>query len=265
MNDRVKWDPADYAASSSSQARWGRELMERVEWRGDEHVLDVGCGDGTLTAQIASRVSQGRVLGIDSSAEMVAHAQATHLKSHFSNLRFVQMDAARMELPPTFDVVFSNAALHWVADQKGVLQGAARALQPGGRLVVSCGGKGNAEDVFVALRREMRSARWREYFRNLKKPYFFHGDDEYREWLEKAGFQALHLRLMPKAAVHEDESAFESWLRTTWMPYTHRVPESSRAAFIQAVVQRYLEAHPPDATGAVHVRMVRLELDAVRV
>jgi trans-aconitate methyltransferase len=262
---RIQWDPGDYAASSASQARWGRELMDRVEWRGGERVLDVGCGDGRLTAELARRVPRGRVLGIDSSPEMIAHARMVHGTGELSNLAFLQMDAAAIALPREYDVVFSNAALHWVADHRAFLRGAADALRPGGRLLVSCGGKGNAHAVFAALRAEMRTSTWRPFFRKLQKPYFFYSDEDYRVWLPAAGFRPVSIRLAAKDAEHPDGEAFAGWLRTTWMPYTHRVPEPRRAAFLSAVVDRYLSAHPPDRGGVVTVRMVRLELDAVRV
>lgn len=265
MTNLVQWDPEDYAASSSSQARWGEDLIRRVSWRGDEQVLDVGCGDGRLTALLARRVPSGRVLGIDSSADMIAHARATHREGEHPNLRFLQMDARSIELPCEHDIVFSNAALHWVADHRAFLRGAARALRTGGRLMISCGGKGNAAEVFSAVRHEMRLPTWRACFRDLERSYFFYSDEEYREWLDATGFQPLTIQLAARDARHESVSAFMGWLRTTWMPYTQRVPEASRGEFIRAVVKRYLQAHPPDSSGAVVVRMVRLELDAVRI
>jgi hypothetical protein len=138
-------------------------------------------------------------------------------------------------------------------------------LRTGGRLLISCGGKGNAGDVFRALRAEIRKPAWRQYFRNLEKPYFFHSDEEYRAWLPEAGFRPLTVQLVPKPARHESTAAFAAWLRTTWMPYTQRVPEVERSAFIDAVVSRYLAVHPADSEGVVRVGMVRLELDAIRV
>jgi trans-aconitate methyltransferase len=218
-----------------------------------------------LTAKLAGSVPRGQVLGIDSSPEMIAHAQVAHPHDVHPNLTFRRMDACAMDLPPKYDVVFSNAALHWVSDHRGFLRSAAGALRAGGRLVVSCGGKGNADDVFHALKVEMRSAPWREHFRNLEKPYFFYTDADYRDWLPAAGFRPVTVELVPRAAVHENAAAFAAWFRTTWMPYTQRVPEAQRAEFIDAVVSRHLDANPPDADGRVRVGMVRLELDAIRI
>jgi trans-aconitate methyltransferase len=164
-----------------------------------------------------------------------------------------------------FDIVFSNAALHWVDDHRAFLRGAASVLRPGGHLVVSCGGKGNAHDVFVALRPEMRLKRWREFFRKLGKPYFFHNPDSYEKWLPRFGFKSRGVRLSSKDAVYDGRDGFAAWLRTTWLPYTQRVPEDLREEFIAAVTDCYLARHPVDAEGRVHVRMVRLEIDAVKV
>ncbi len=164
-----------------------------------------------------------------------------------------------------FDVVFSNAAWHWVDDHEAILRGAASVLKPGGRLVVSCGGKGNAHDVFLALRPEMRLRRWRRFFRKLEAPYFFYRPADYEKWLPRAGFRIRRVRLAPKDAIYPGHDGFAAWLRTTWLPYTQRVPEAGREEFIAAVTGRYVARHPPDAKDQVHVKMVRLEIDAVKV
>jgi trans-aconitate methyltransferase len=131
--------------------------------------------------------------------------------------------------------------------------------------VVSCGGKGNAHDVFLALRPEMRLKRWCEFFRRMPRPYFFYASNDYEKWLPKLGFKINALKLAPKVATYEDVEGFATWLRTTWIPYVQRVPENVREEFIAAVTQRYVAKHPPDADGKVHVKMVRLEIDAVKI
>jgi trans-aconitate 2-methyltransferase len=277
----VAWSPADYAAHSAVQQTWARELIAKLHLRGDERVLDVGCGDGKVTAEIARAVPRGLVIGVDASPQMIAFAQKAFPRKTNPNLTFQICDARKISLgalasrrrfwahgegiPGTpFDIVFSNAALHWVDDHQAFLRGAASVLKPGGRLMISCGGKGNAHDVFLALRPEMRTKRWRGFFRNLEKPYFFYRPDDYEKWLPRSGFKTHRVKLSPKDAGYPGRDGFTAWMRTTWLPYTQRVPEGLREEFLAAIVGRYLAKHPLDADSRIHVRMVRLEIDAVR-
>ena len=256
------WNAADYAANSAVQQNWARELIARLELRGDEHVLDVGCGDGKVTAELARALPKGAVTGIDASPQMIEFARKKFASSRFPHLEFRVMDARHIQLPEPFDVVFSSSVLHWVDDHPAFLRGAAGCLRPGGRLMVSCGGKGNAQEVFLALRPVMRLQRWRRFFRKLETPYFFYSPEDYKKWLPRFGFESRHVGLAPKDALHDGRAGFEAWFRSTWLPYTQRVPENARTEFTAAVVDRYLAKHPPDAEGRVRVRMVRLEIDA---
>jgi trans-aconitate 2-methyltransferase len=260
----VAWDPAAYAANSASQQAWARELIAKLRLRGDERILDVGCGDGKVTVELARNVPRGAVVGIDASPDMIEFARVTFPPSEISNLKFEIMDARQIRPGATFDLVFSSAALHWVDDHPAFLRGAGGCLRPGGRLVVSCGGKGNAQEVFVALRSVIRLARWRPFFRRLKKAYFFYRPEDYEKWLPRLGFTRTSVRLADKDMVFPGRDGFVGWFRTTWLPYTQRVPESPREEFIVAVTDRYLARHPADAAGRVQVRMVRLEIQAVK-
>jgi len=259
------WNPADYAANSAVQQSWAGELIARLKLRGGEHILDVGCGDGKITAELARAVPQGSVVGLDASAEMIDFARKIFPTTEISNLNFQIADAREIQSQIRFDVVFSNAALHWVEDHEAILRGAASVLKAGGRLVISCGGKGNAHDVFLAFRPEMRLKRRCEYFRQMPLPYFFHSPADYEKWLPQAGFKIQRLELAPKDATYAGATGFATWLRTTWLPFVQRVPVNLREEFIAAVTRRYVAKHPPDAAGKVHVRMVRLEIEAVKV
>ena len=261
----ARWNAADYAANSVVQQSWARELIARFHLRGDEHILDVGCGDGKVTAELACAVPRGSVTGTDASAEMITFAKKSFPPAKISNLKFETTDARKISFKTKFDLVFSNAALHWVDDHEAILSGASAVLKPGGRLVVSCGGKGNAHDVFLALRPEMRLKRWREYFRKMPMPYFFYAPSDYEKWLPKFGFKIHALKLAPKDAAYAGADGFATWLRTTWLPFVQRVPENLREEFIAAVTARYLAKHPADAAGKVHIRMVRLEINAEKI
>lgn len=261
---KVAWDPAAYAANSAPQQSWARELIAKLDLRGDEHILDVGCGDGKVTAEIAHAVPRGSAVGIDASSQMIEFARKTFPPGAIPNLEFHVMDARKVHFAKKFDAVFSNAAMHWVDDHPAFLRGAASVLRPGGRLVVSCGGRGNAQDVFVVLRVEMRLKRWRDFFRRMETPYFFHSPENYKQWLPNFGFKPFGVWLSPKDAVYDNRKGFAAWLRTTWLPYIQRVPEDLREEFIAGITKRYVAKHPPDAENHVHVRMVRLEIDAVK-
>jgi len=261
---KFKWDPQDYADHAVAQHAWALELIGRLALHGDEWVLDAGCGDGHITAELARAVPRGGVTGLDSSPEMIRYAQAHYLCTARLNLEFLQMDVRALRLPRRYDAVFSNAALHWVDDHAAFLRGAAGVLRTGGRLMISCGGQGNAEEFFSAVRAEMKTPAWRTFFRKMDRHYFFYRPDQYQAWLPQAGFRAERVRLVEKDTAHAGRNAVAAWMRTTWLPYTQRVPEVRREEFIGRVVDRYVATHPPDSGGGVHVRMVRLEIEAVR-
>jgi trans-aconitate 2-methyltransferase len=253
------WNPEDYAKNSDAQLQWARELRSNLNLLGNEAVLDVGCGDGKITADFAAALPQGRVMGTDSSVEMIDYAARTYLAD---NLAFNVVDARKLAFEEEFDLVFSNATLHWVDDHRSVLQGISRALKPGGRLVISCGGRGNAVDVLAVLAEVTALPAWREYFGDFRNPYFFYGDDEYAQWLPVAGLQADSLKLVPKDMTHLGADGLAGWIRTTWMPFTHCVPAEDRDLFIDNFLSRYLELVPMDDRGQTHVSMVRLEVSA---
>ena len=161
-----------------------------------------------------------------------------------------------------FDVVFSNAALHWVYDHGPVLAGIARALQHGGRMIVQMGGKGNAAQAFGALDSLLADPGWGQYFPGFSFRFGFFSPTEYRPWLETAGLFPVRVELIPKEMVYPARDGFCGWLRTTWLPYLERVPEVRRNEFVNALADRYLAMYPPDPDGAVHVKMMRLEIEA---
>jgi trans-aconitate 2-methyltransferase len=260
--ENAVWNPEDYARHSDGQMQWARELRSRLVLRGDEAILDVGCGDGRITADFASALPAGRVVGIDSSEEMIAYAARTY--RDIPNLSFICQDARTFAVGQGFDVVFSNATLHWFADHRSFLHAAQRALRPDGRLMISCGGKGNAADMVRVFSELAESARWRSYFGDFRAPYFFYGTDDYEPWLREAGFAIDRLELVPKDMVHKDADGLAGWIRTTWMTLTDYIPEDQRDEFIHDIVRNYLKRFPPDAAGLTHVHMVRLEVEARR-
>ena len=259
-----QWDARDYHRHSSAQQRWAHELLETLALHGRERVLDVGSGDGKVTAEIARRVPRGRVVGVDLSEAMVAFAREHFPPAGHPNLEFRVMDARTLSFDAEFDVVFSNATLHWVDDHSAVLRGIRRALVPGGRCLLQMGGKGNAEGVMQELSEVCARGRWSRFFEGFVFPYAFLDAATYTALLALAGLNAKRVELIPKAMKQPGADGLAGWLRTTWMPWGERVPDEQRDAFLSEVVAEYLARHPLDSDGFAGVAMMRLQVEAIR-
>lgn len=257
----VEWNAADYHKNSASQQNWAHELIEKLQIKGDERILDIGCGDGKITAEIAQMVPDGSVVGIDSSAEMVSFAGKSFTAP---NLTFMAMDARSLTFENECDIVFSNATLHWVVDHRPVLQGISRALTNGGKCLLQMGGKGNAAMIIDTILSKAIEERWGHYFAEMSFPYGFYSPDQYVPWMQEAGLTPVRVELIPRDMVQNGPDGLAGWIRTTWMPFTHRIPEDLCESFITDVVQEYIAKHPLDDKGLVHVPMVRLEVEAVK-
>jgi trans-aconitate 2-methyltransferase len=257
-----KWNAEDYAKNSSAQLQWAQELISKLTLQGNESVLDIGCGDGKISAQLSLAVKNGNVVGIDLSEEMIGLATEKFPSDEYPNLSFLRMDATDIYLPHRFDVAFSNAVLHWVKDHIAVLRGVRAYLKADGKMLLQMGGRENAADVFGAIERVKQAPPWAPYLGGFTPAYYFYGPEEYQEWLSASGFRAVRVELIPKDMQHQGVESMWGWLRTTWFPYTDRLPVELRDAFLAEVVAAYTAAHPIDALGNIHVRIVRLEVEA---
>lgn len=258
---KQNWNAEDYAKNSSAQLEWARELIAKLSLQGNESLLDIGCGDGKITAQLAS-FTAGHVLGIDSSTSMIHVASERFPSISHPNLSFVQMDAADIRLSERFDIAFSNAVLHWVEDHISVLRGTRGCLNSGGKLLFQMGGHGNAGGMFYVVQEVVRRSRWKMYYEDFASPYHFYGPEEYQAWLSQCGFHSARIELIPKDMRHQGKKGLMGWLRTTWFPYTDRLPVELRGAFLDEVVETYTAAYPVSALGETHIKMVRLEVEA---
>jgi trans-aconitate 2-methyltransferase len=261
--DRQSWDAEDYARNSSAQLTWATELMAKLALKGDEALVDIGCGDGKITAELARQLTRGSVVGIDASPAMVAAAQTRFPQAQYPNLGFRQMDAACLELPATFDIAFSTSVLHWVRDHQAVLRGVRRCLRLGGRILFQMGGRGNAEEMFSIVQAMIRSPSWRDAFAGFEAPWYFYGVEDYQTWLPSCGFTPVRIELVPKDMQHDGPEQLKGWMRTTWFPYTDRLPVDRREGFVDEAVATYLRARPADEGGGTHMKMVRLEVEGV--
>jgi len=257
------WNPDDYLKHSCAQYEWAQELISKLYLSGEESVLDIGCGDGKVTALISAYLKNGSITGIDSSADMIALAQKTFPPSKHPNLSFVLLDATKLHFKHQFDVAFSTAALHWVKDQISVLNGVKKSLKKSGKILFQMGGKGNAQDIIAAVDEVIKNEKWRSYFNDFSFPYAFCSPDDYKQWLNDVGFSIKRLELIPKDMTQKGKKGLAGWIRTTWRPYTRRIPENEQNTFIDDVINLYGKIFPMDDNGLFHVKMMRLEVEAI--
>lgn len=258
----VHWDANDYHRSASAQTGWGREVHDRLVLFGDEHVVDLGCGDGRLTAELAARLPRGSVTGVDADPDMIRFAREHHARD---NVEFRLGDVGRFQLDRRAALIVSTATLHWVEDHQAVLRRCRAHLDPGGRIHFQMGGRGNCAAILAAAEAIAAQPRWAPRLFPFSTPWHFQEPEAYLRSLPACGFRPLRAELLARDMVHDGPDGLRGWLRTTWMPVLSRVPEGSRAELIEAIAGEYLARRPPDRQGRTHVDMVRLEVEAVAV
>lgn len=258
------WDPEEYARNSRAQKQWADQLIEKLDLMGFERVLDLGCGDGKITAEIAGKVKNGAVVGVDLSPDMIRYASSRFPSSTCPNLAFIRADARHLPFKESFDIIFSNAALHWIRDHELVLRGMHHCLRPGGKVLIQMGGTGNAASVMEVFLEITGERYWKQYFNGFSVPYAFFSPEEYRRLLAGTGFQAVRVVLIRMDMTQDKREGFSGWIRTTWHPFLDAVPPSIRDELLSEVIDRYIYYHPPDRDGRIHVDMVRLEVEAIR-
>lgn len=258
------WDADDYNEHSQAQYEWAKDLICKLQLKGTESVLDIGCGDGKVTKLLHSYIPKGEVMGIDSSYNMIALARKNFPPIKYPNLKFSQMDATQINFKKQFDIIFSNAALHWIKDHRSLLKNVKKSLKESGKILFQMGGKGNAQETIDAVNEVINKNKWKRYFNNFAFPYTFYSDKEYIQMLNTVGLKPKRVELLPKIMTHNGKEGMIGWIRSTWLPFTERIPEDQRDSFIEQVVYSYLKQHPIDDDGLIRVKMMRLEVEAVK-
>jgi len=222
-----KWDAADYAKVGGFVAELGGAALDLLDPQPGEHILDVGCGEGTLTRKIIERGAS--LLGVDNSPEMIAAARAAGIDA-------VLMDAADMPFSAEFDAAFSNATLHWVLEKEQAARAIFRALKPGGRFAGEMGGEGNLQKLREALDEELII---RGYVPPVGASNWYASPDEFASVYEAAGFDRIDARLIERPTpIEHGVAAWVTTFRKGWLDRA-QVPENERAEIGAAVADRF--------------------------
>jgi trans-aconitate 2-methyltransferase len=256
------WNAADYARYSSLQEAMAGEVLGLLELRGDESVLDLGCGDGRLTARIAARVPAGQVCGVDASADMVAFANSEFVGDDTSrgNLRFEVADARALPYRDAYDLVVSFNALHWVPEQLQALRGIAAALRAGGRAQLRLVVKDELISLEAVAEQMRREPRWQSHFADFRDPYLRLTAAEYARVVQHAGLRVVGQSTHLRAWDFRTDAAFFGFCKAGFGAWTRRLSAADGAAFVQDVISSYRLALNGPATQANVFRFYQMDI-----
>jgi trans-aconitate 2-methyltransferase len=226
-----QWDAQTYDRIADPQTRWGTAVLDRLQLRGDERVLDAGCGTGRVSEQLLERIPNGTLVALDADAAMIAEAR-TRLARFGDRVEYVVANLTEpLPLNEPVDAVFSTAAFHWIKDHDRLFGNLAAVMKPDAQLVVQCGGAGNVA-TFLAVLDELGES--------AGVPWYFATPEDTRRRLESAGFGDINVWLSDEPTVFDSMADMDLFVRTSCLgPWFARLPKDQHDRFAQAVASRF--------------------------
>ncbi|HEU5142913.1 MAG TPA: methyltransferase domain-containing protein [Solirubrobacterales bacterium] len=249
-NGTTDWDAATYHRLAAPQEAWAREVLARLPLRGDEVVLDAGCGSGRTTALLLERLPEGRVIALDGSESMVAAARET-LAPFGERVEVSQTDLLELDLAESVDLIFSNAVFHWISDHERLFERLRAALRPGGSLFAQCGGEGNVAEWQRAVAAASEHPEFAPHLEGWSGPWNFAGAEETEARLRSAGFADVRCWLEERVVEPEDPRQFVAVAGLA--AHHERLPAELREPFTDAVLA--------SLQGPPTLRYVRLNIE----
>ena len=238
-------DPKGYAKNSSLQWNWAIGALEKFHWEGNERVLDMGCGDGKITAWIAENMTRGISVGLDLAPAMVLFASETHRDC--PNLLFLEGDIADLPFAGQFDLVTAFCSLHYVVEQEEALKSIRQSLKPGGKLLFVGPGR-DGTSLGPLSETLIKSDKWASYFPKFERQRVYYTKEEYAALLGKMGFRVESFEVSHDAVRFPDRIALLGWLRPL-VNYTAHLPAELREDFLNDLADGMLCFALPSEEG----------------
>lgn len=251
-----EFDGKKYKSASRHQKEWGNDLISQLSLSGNETILDLGCGDGILTKRLSLLVPRGNVLGIDASANMVETAKTLCE----NNLEFARMDMNEMNFEHAFDLIFSNAALHWVKDHKQLLKNSYKALKACGKILWDFGGFGNCANFIDVIQKKISEHSYAQYFKAYEWPWFMPSKKQYMDFISAIGFSSYIIKERNKDRYFSNASEMIRWIdQPCLVPFLKQIPQELKETFRQEVIKEMLKrTQQPDGTYFESFRRIRI-------
>jgi trans-aconitate 2-methyltransferase len=260
----TEWDAARYAKRSGLQEAMAKEVLALLALTGSEQVLDIGCGDGKITAEIAARVPSGLVVGVDSSQAMVEFASSHFDRAARPNLRFEVANARSLRFRDEFDLIVSFNALHWLPEQALALRSIRSAMKPCARAQLRLVPKGERKSLEDILEETRLSPRWTAYFQEFRNPYLHLTPEQYGALAEQNGLHVQAVSTEAKMWNFPSREAFFAFGSVTFVEWTRRLPDSEKQGFVTDALDRYQAATADSPAEANTFKFYQMDITLVR-
>jgi trans-aconitate 2-methyltransferase len=242
-----EWNAANYHRVSAPQFHWGQRVLSNLNLRGNECLLDAGCGTGRLTRILLQNLPNGRVIGLDLSRNMVRHAQQDLQPEFGDRVQFVTADFTALPFRDSFDGIFSTASFHWVQDHDRLFRSLYAALLPGGWVHAQCGGGTNLDRLRQRVRVLSQTAEFSKWLAKFPEPWFFSDAEGAASRLNAAGFENVETYLEPASYAASSIEEFQQYLRTFVLHrHLELLPDDGlRTTFLQVLADAAADDDPP--------------------
>jgi len=242
-----EWNATVYHRVSAPQVSWGKKVLARISLRGDETVLDAGCGTGRLTRDLLEALPRGHVVALDVSQNMLDAARDYLTPDFGDRAEFVLCDFLHMPFEARFDGIFSTASFHWVRDHEALFRMLYRALHPGGWLCAQCGGAGNLDRFLPGVKALMASPAYSPFFHDFESPWEFSDASTAAARLKHAGFEAVETNLEEAPTQFSTPQEFQQFVANVILHrQLERLPTAElRESFVSAVTSKSAKDDPP--------------------
>lgn len=242
-----EFDGEKYKKASDHQKEWGCKLITEFKFKGTESILDLGCGDGAITAKIAEQLPNGHVVGIDSSKGMIETAINNHKSK---NLEFKLMDINSIDYRADFDIIISNAALHWVKDHEKLLSNVNSALKDNGTVRFNFAANGNCSNFFLVIQEITNLPKYKSYFSSFVWPWYMPEIEDYKHLSEQFSFAEIKIWGENADRSFSDAEAMIRWIdQPSIVPFIKCVDEKDKKDFRDSVVNEMIKnTSQPDGT-----------------
>lgn len=257
------WDGEQYLNNSSLQYRWAISYIEKLHLKGNEKILDIGCGDGRVTAMIAQAVPNGQVLGVDNSESMIQTAQDFLKKIHLTNLNFAKKDAVSLNFENEFDYIVSFSCFHWISNHLAALQEIEKGLRSGGKVFLYFGPDYGCNRIDHAIEIIARSSKWGHYFHDFSNSFFLVTPTKFATHIGEANLQLKRMEIIEVDEAFPTKEAFAEWLKGC-VTYLKKIPKELHQEFLEEIIDYYLSKRPIDNEGRIHYIDYWMEVELIK-